>query len=88
MEDKIQVSCLKRHDTTKNLYISGDFGFKISPLIMLDDATIARQVQFYFNPEVPQCLNAPYNEEDTIIEMWAEKLKQDFIKVFKEKIPL
>jgi len=86
--DKIQVPELKRDGTTKNLYINGNFEFKISPLIMFDDATFARRVEFYFNPEVPQCLDAPHDEEDTTIEMWAEKLKQDFIKVFKEKIPL
>lgn len=69
------------------LFIEGDFEFEFSPILMTsgyDNQTPIRKISFDWCGEVSNLDIETYGEEK-IIELFAEKLKQDFIKQAKQK---
>lgn len=67
------------------LQIEGNFIFELSPVIMNNyDLTPIRKITFEFCVEQPQDAMMTFGE-DKILEIFGEKLKQDFIKLSKTK---
>ena len=72
------------------LKIEGNFDLKLSSLFIVDinDSTPSapiKRINFDFCVEIPNNIIRKYGEE-VIFEMFGEQLKQDFIKLSKEKI--
>jgi hypothetical protein len=65
------------------LLIEGDFKFELSPTIYTEDLTPIKKVTFDWCVEIPQSEMMTYGE-DRILEIFGEKLKQDFIKLSKQ----
>ena len=66
------------------LEIDGDFKFELSPTIITEDLIPIRKVTFDWCVEISQAEIMTYGE-DKILELFGEKLKQDFIKLSKRK---
>ncbi len=66
------------------LQIDGDFKFELSPTIITEYLIPIKKVTFDWCVEISQAEMMTYGE-DKILEMFGEKLKQDFIKVSKQK---
>jgi hypothetical protein len=66
------------------LQIDGDFKFELSPTIITEDLIPIKKVTFDWCVEISQAEMMTYGE-DKILEMFGEKLKQDFIKNLKQK---
>jgi hypothetical protein len=64
--------------------IEGDFEFELSPLVFNSELQPVRRILFDWNVELAQDAMSIYGE-DKILEMLGEKLKQDFIKMAKQK---
>lgn len=64
------------------LEIEGDFDFKLSPTTITDDFIAIKKVTFDWCIEISPAEFAFFGE-DNIMEMFGEKLKQDFIKFSK-----
>ena len=73
-------------DGTFTPYIEGNFEFTLSPKIDYDMNTLvpSKQISFPWSIEMPQDVQAQPNH-DEIFEMFAEKLKQDFLVFLKAK---
>ncbi len=61
------------------LKIEGDFNFELSPTLVTDDLIPFKKVTFDWCVEISNAELITFGE-DKIIETFAEKLKQDFIK--------
>lgn len=59
--------------------INGDFNFELSPTLFTDDLIPFKKVTFDWCVEISNAELIAFGE-DRIIELFAEKLKQDFIK--------
>ncbi len=66
------------------LQIEGDFKFESSPTIITEDLIPIKKITFDWCVEISQSEMITYGE-DTILELFGEKLKQDFIKLSKQK---
>ena len=66
------------------LHIEGDFNFQLSPTIITEDLIPIKKVTFDWCVEISQAEMMTYGE-DKILELFGEKLKQDFIKLSKKK---
>ncbi len=67
----------------KKLQIEGDFEFYISPTILTEDLTaVYKKITFNWCADISNQILMEFNE-DEIIEIFAEKLKQDFKKLTK-----
>jgi hypothetical protein len=66
------------------LQIDGDFKFELSPTIITEDLIPIKKVTFDWCVEISQAEMMTYGE-DKIMEMFGEKLKQDFVKFSKQK---
>lgn len=64
------------------LEIDGDFKFELSPTIITEDLIPIRKVTFDWCVEISQAEIMTYGK-DKILELFGEKLKQDFIKLSK-----
>lgn len=78
-----QLPTLKVQDN--KLIIEGDFKFELSPTIVTEDSVPMKKISFLWCPELSIDISNQFGEE-AIIELFAEKLKQDFIKCSKEKL--
>ena len=68
----------------ENLEISEGFDFEISPITYDKDFNPTRKITFDWCVEISQAELMTFGE-DKILEMFGEKLKQDFIKLSKQK---
>jgi hypothetical protein len=66
------------------LQIKGDFKFELSPTIITEDLIPIKKITFDWCVEISQAEMVTYGE-DKILELFGEKLKQDFIKILKQK---
>jgi len=66
------------------LQIEGDFKFELSPTIITEDLTPIKKITFDWCVEISQTEMMSYGE-DKILELFGEKLKQNFIKFSKKK---
>lgn len=67
----------------KKLQIEGDFKFELSPTILTEDlTTVYKKITFNWCTDIPNQILMEFSEEE-IIEIFAEKLKQDFKKLTK-----
>jgi len=66
------------------LLIDGDFKFELSPTIITEDLIPIKKVTFDWCVEISQAEMMTYGE-DKILEIFGEKLKQDFIKLSKQE---
>jgi hypothetical protein len=66
------------------LQIDGDFKFELSSIIITEDLIPIKKVTFDWCVEISQAEMMTYGE-DKILELFGEKLKQDFIKLSKQK---
>ena len=66
------------------LQIEGNFNFELSPTIITDDLIPIKKITFDWCVEISQAELMKFGE-DKILEMFGEKLKQDFIKLSKQK---
>ena len=66
------------------LQIDGDFKFELSPTIFTEDLIPIKKVTFDWCVEISHAEMMTYGE-DKILEMFGEKMKQDFIKLSKQK---
>jgi hypothetical protein len=74
-----------KFDENNKYYFDGDFEFKRSETIIdPKDLTPKRLIMFDWNLELPLDLHALY-VDNSWQELIAEKLKQDFLKVLKDK---
>ena len=64
--------------------IEGNFNFELSPTIITEDLTPIKKITFDWCVEICQEELMEFGE-DKILEMFGEKLKQDFIKLSKSK---
>ena len=78
---KTQVPKLKIEN--KELQIDGDFKFEVSPTILTEDLIPIKKVTFDWCVEISQA-EMMFHGEDKILELFGEKLKQDFIKFSKQ----
>jgi hypothetical protein len=69
----------------ENLEIYGSFDFETSPIIYDKDFNPTRKITFEWCVEISQNITIEYGE-DKIIEVFSEKLKQDFKKFIKPNI--
>jgi hypothetical protein len=65
------------------LQIDGDFIFELSPTIITEDSIPIKKITFDWCVEISQAEMITFGE-DKIMEMFGEKLKQDFIKLSKK----
>jgi hypothetical protein len=79
---KNQVPKIKIENS--ELQIEGDFKFELSPTIITEDLIPIKKVTFDWCVEISQAEMMTYGE-DKILEMFGDKLKQDFIKLSKQK---
>lgn len=66
------------------LQTEGDFKFELSPTIITEDLIPIKKVTFDWCVDISQFEIQVFGE-DNILEMFGEKLKQDFIKQLKQK---
>ncbi len=67
----------------KKLQIEGDFDFSFSATILTDDlTTVYKKITFNWCEDISNQILMEFSE-DEIIEIFAEKLKQDFKKLIK-----
>lgn len=66
-----------------NLQIEGDFKFELSTTILTEDNKPIKKITFDWCTELSQADMMNYGE-DNIIELFAEKLKQNFIGLSKK----
>lgn len=66
------------------LSIEGNFKFELSPTIITEDLIPIKKITFDWCVETSQDALCMFNE-DKILDMLGEKLKQDFIKLSKYK---
>ena len=66
------------------LQIDGDFNFELSQTIFTEDLVPIKKITFDWCLEISQEVMMRF-DEDMILEMFGEKLKQDFIKLNKNK---
>jgi hypothetical protein len=66
------------------LQTEGDFKFELSPTIITEDLIPIKKITFDWCVEISQAEIMVFGE-DKILEMFGEKLKQDFIKQLKQK---
>jgi len=66
------------------LQIEGDFNFELSPTIIAEDLIPIKKITFDWCVEISQAEIITYRK-DKILKMFGEKLKQDFIKLSKQK---
>jgi hypothetical protein len=65
------------------LIVQGNFEFKVKPgVVVTENQITAKEASFQWCPEVSVELHNKRYEEQ--VEIFAEKLKQDFIKFFKK----
>ena len=65
----------------EKLIIDGDFKFKTSPTIIGEDLNPYTQMSFLWSLELAQDIQ--FLKQDEILELYAEKLKQNFIEFHK-----
>jgi hypothetical protein len=78
---KTQVPKLKIEN--EELQIDGDFKFEVSSTIITEDLIPIKKVTFDWCVEISQAEMMIYGE-DKVLELFGEKLKQDFIKLSKQ----
>lgn len=66
------------------LQIEGNFNFELSPTIITEDLVSIKKITFDWCVEILQSGMMTVGE-DKILEMFGEKLKQDFINLNKNK---
>ena len=66
------------------LQTEGVFKFELSPTIITEDLIPIKKITFDWCVEISQAEIMVFGE-DKILEMFGEKLKQDFIKQLKQK---
>ena len=79
---KTQVQKIKIENG--KLQTEGDFKFELSPTIITENFIPIKKVTFDWCIEISQAEIQVFGE-DNILEMFGEKLKQDFIKQLKQK---
>lgn len=79
---KTQVPLIKL-EKNGELTIDGNFDFELSPTIITEDLIPIKKITFNWCVELLQDYATMYGE-DTILEMFGEKLKQDFIALAKQ----
>lgn len=67
------------------LQIEGNFNFELSPVIISEDFTAIKKITFDWCVEISQSDMLIFGEEK-ITQIFAEKLKQDFIKLSKQNL--
>ena len=66
------------------LQIEGNFNFELSPTIITEDLIPIKKITFDWCVEISQSELMTFGE-DKILEMFGDKLKQDFIKIIKNQ---
>jgi hypothetical protein len=66
------------------LEIDGDFSFELSPVVITEDLIPIKKITFDWCIEISQAEIIAFGK-DKILELFGEKLKQDFIKFLKQK---
>ena len=82
MDKKTQVPKIKIENG--ELQIEGNFKFELSPTIITEDLAPIKKITFDWCIEISQAEMITFGE-DKILEMFGEKLKQDFIKQSKQE---
>lgn len=79
---KTQVPKIKIEN--EQLQIEGNFNFELSPTIITEDLVPIKKITFDWCVEISQSEMMTFGD-DKILEMFGEKLKQDFINLNKNK---
>ena len=66
------------------LQIEGNFNFELSPTIINNDLIPIKKITFDWCVEISQAEMMTFGE-DKILELFGERLKQDFIELSKQK---